>query len=373
MNRKHILHVKNSLSYAGDTIIEYRFAQLLKDEFIFDWFLISDEIGVFESRFKDLGSSVVHSSQLKKNYNTKTHPSTFYEYLKNNHYDIVYIDTCFSGRSIWLLLAKWAGVPRRILHSHNSAIEGGINPLIHWIFKQIMYFSVTDYVACSPEAAKWLFPKSKARNAVVINNGLDLNEFKFNLNKRNSIRNSLNINDSTYIMGHVGRFDKVKNHLKLIKIFFELLSIHPDSMLFLIGDGEQKENIKKQILNLDITSNIIFIGTTDKIPDYLSAMDSFVLPSYFEGLPLTAIEAECSGLSVYISDGVPKSAIITDRTHQIELRKSDKEWAEIISSDIGKKYNRLDAVDQIRAGGYDILDCVQKLRNILNSKNRYGI
>ena len=373
MTRKHILHVKNSLSYAGDTIIEYRFAKLLKDEFIFDWFLISDEIGVFESRFKDLGSSIVHSSQLKKIYNTKTHPSTFYEYLKNNHYDTVYIDTSFSGRSIWLLLAKWAGVSRRILHSHNSATEGGINPIIHWIFKQIMYFSVTDYIACSPEAAKWLFPKSKASCAIVINNGLDLEEFKFNQNERNRIRSFLNINDSDYVIGHVGRFDKVKNHKKLIEIFFEFLSIYPSSKLLLIGDGELFEDIKKRASELRLQECVRFIGKTDEVASYLSAMDIFILPSFSEGLGISAIEAECSGLLVYISDGVPKSAIISDRTHQIELRKSDKEWAEIISSDIGKKYNRLDAVDQIKAGGYDILDCVQKLRNILNSKNRYGI
>ncbi len=365
MNRRHILHVKNTLSYAGDAIVEYNFACLLKDKFVFDWFLISDEVGVFENRFKDLGSIIVHSSQLSNIYNTRTHLSTFYEYLKHNHYDTVYIDTCFSGRSIWLLLAKLAGVPRRILHSHNSFTEGGINPIIHWIFKQIMYISVTDYVACSPEAAKWLFPKTKLKQTIIIKNGIDISLFKFNESHRERVRHFWNIPDSAIVLGHVGRFCEMKNHKKIISIFNEFHSMYPESYLLLIGDGPLKSEIEDSVSSLNLSPFVKFIGNINDVFAYYSAMDFFIFPSLFEGLGIAAIEAECSGLFVFISDCVPKSAILTDWTKQIELRKSDREWAEVVFSNIDNKHDRFEAVKQIKAGGYDIKDAVLELQNLL--------
>ena len=294
MAQLRILHIKNSLEFDGATIVEYRLAEMVKDDFIFDWFLIADNKGVYETRFEKLGSHIFHYVDLKKDYGTKLPSVTFYKFLKENKYDAVYFDTDFSGRSYWLLWARFAGVNRRIIHSHASKTEGGINPILHWFFKKIMKFSVTDYIACSKDAAFWLFPRQEVKHTTLLSNGIDISFFIYNGIEREKIRKLLYIPADSYVLGHVGRFCEVKNHNKLIRVFNEFHAIYPDSFLILIGDGELRKEIEQFVGNLGLSKFVRFIGNTDDVPAYLSAMDVFVLPSLFEGLPLSAIEAECS-------------------------------------------------------------------------------
>ena len=368
-SQKRILHIKNSLSYDGATVIEYRFAEILKKDVIFDWFLISDEIGVFEDRFKDLGSYIFHSSSFSGEYGTKSPLLIFYYFLKENHYTCVYFDTDFSGRSIWLLIARFAGVPHRIIHAHNSQTEGGINPILHWIFKQIMFISVTDYLACSKKAADWLFPRKKARGAVIIRNGINTSDFKYNVSARNRIRKIWNIPDSAYVIGHVGRFCKMKNHNKILGVFCEFLKLYPNSFLFLIGNGELFEDIERQVNELNLNNYVKFIGNTDEVAAYLSSMDIFILPSLFEGLGISAVEAECSGLNVYVSDGVPDEAILTDKAIQISLHQNNEYWAKRIAFDVPEidLDSRVKYADKIQQTGFDINDSTKYLLQILST------
>ena len=366
MSPSKILHVKNTLAFDGATIVEYRLAEELKSEFIFDWFLIADDNGSYEDLFKKLGSHTFHCSNFKNKSCIEFPSLIFRKFLKKHKYDAVYFDTDFSGRSYWLLLARFAGVKQRIIHSHNSKTEGGINPVLHWFFKLIMRFSVTDYIACSRAAAYWMFPKDKVETAVIVKNGIDTCLFTYNLENRRKIRAQYNIPESSYVLGHVGRFCEQKNHSKLISIFKEFHKIHPDSFLILIGDGEWKDKIERSVSELELSEYVKFVGNTDNVASYLSAMDIFVFPSLFEGLGIAAIEAECSGLNVYISDGVPDEAILTPNTKKIPLSLSDKEWAFRIADDL--KHTHIDramAAEIVRAKGYDIKDSAEILRQLL--------
>lgn len=366
MSKRRILHIKNTLSYDGATIVEYRLAELLNDEFVFDWFLISDEVGGYEEKFKRLGSVILHCSDLEKNLEAKFPSVIFYKFLKENKYDVVYFDTDFSGRSYWLLLARLAGVKKRIVHSHASNTEGGINPILHWFFRQIMRLSVTDYIACSKEAAFWLFPKQAVKYATILPNGIDSSNFQYNVNERDRIRKILDIPADSYAIGHVGRFSEVKNHNKLIRVFDEFHTIYPDSFLILVGDGELRKSIEQFVDSLELSKFVRFIGNTDDVYKYLSAMDIFILPSSFEGLGISAIEAECSGLNVYISDGVPDDAMLTPNTKKIPLSLSDKEWAFRIADDLKQAHiDRVAAAEIVRSKGYDIKDSAETLRRLL--------
>ena len=367
MEKLRILHIKNSLPYDGATIIEYRLAEELKDEFAFDWFLISNEEGVYEERFRQLGGQIFHCEYFKRKYKIKFPSFAFYHFLKEKKYDIVYFDTDFSGRSYWSLLARFAGVKQRIFHSHNSKTEGGINPLVHWFFKQIMRFSVTDYIACSKAAAYWMFPKDKAESATIITNGINTYFFAYNSESRRKIRALYNIPESSCVIGHVGRFCEQKNHSKLIGIFNEFHKIYPDSFLILIGEGELKDKIEQSVSEFELSEYVKFIGNTDDIASYLSAMDVFILPSLFEGLPISVIEAECSGLYVYISDGISDEAILTQYTRKIPLSYSDIEWAMQIAEDLKQpNIEREKAANEIRTKGYEIKESAKILCNLLN-------
>ena len=366
MSKKRILHVKYILAYDGASIIEYRLAQLLNDEFIFDWFLLSDQKGCYEDRFEAIESKIYHCPAMKKEFGTNSEIATFFRFLKEYQYDTVYFDTDSPCRAILACVARLAGVKHCIMHSHASHSEKKANTILNFIYRKLMFFSVTDCVACSKPAAAWLFSKKKAKTAIIITNGIDTHQFVYNSESRKTVRAFLNIPDSSCVIGHVGRFSEVKNHSKLIGIFNEFHKIHSESFLILIGDGELKDKIERFVSELKLSEYVKFIGNIDNVETYLSAMDALVLPSLFEWLPLTAVEAECSGSNVYISDGVPDEAILTRNTKKIPLSLSDKEWAMQIVEDLKQSnINRSDAAEIVRSKGYDIKDSAETLFNLL--------
>lgn len=363
---KRILHIKKRLSYDGASIVEYRFANELKDSVSFDWFLLSNEQGGYESRFLDLGSRIFHCPDLKKEFAANSEIMIFFRFLRKYKYDVAYFDTDSPGRSVLICVARLAGVKRCIIHSHASFSENKTNPFLNFFYRKLMLFTVTDYLACSKQAADWLFPKSKAKIALIIPNGIDSGRFAYNEDNRKQIRSLLSIPESAIVLGHVGRFSEVKNHIKLIGIFNEFLLIYPSAVLILIGEGALREHVEKRVQDLDIGSSVRFIGNTDDVSAYLSAMDIFVLPSLFEGLGIAAIEAECSGLNVYISDGVPDDAMLTPNTKKIPLSLSDKEWALQIADDLKPvNIDRASAAEIVRSKGYDIKDSAETLRKLL--------
>lgn len=357
------------MAYDGASIVEYRLAEELKDEIAFDWFLISDDHGGYEEKFRELGSRIYHCGEFADKYKTKSPLGIFCRFLKEHDYGTVYFDTDFSGRSIWLLAARFAGVNRRIIHSHNSSTEGGINPILHKLFKALMLVSVTDYISCSRDAALWMFPKSKVDSAVFLKNGIDTKKFAFNKQRRDIIRESLGISESCKVIGHVGRFSEQKNHQKLIGIFDEFQKIVPDSKLILIGDGELKDQIKEKVSSLKIDDKVIFVGNTDDVPSYLSAMDAFVFPSLFEGFGISIIEAESSGVYAYVSEVIPDEAIIAKNIRKIPLIHDNRDWALQISNDLKSgNSNREEAYKIIRDKGFDIKDAARVLHELLIEK-----
>lgn len=368
-----ILHIKNRLSYDGATIMEYRCAKELEGEICLDWFLFDDVVYELEQAFTDLGSIIYHAGHVKKKYNCKNSTIALFRLLQQGIYDTVYCDTDFSGRSVILLLARMAGVNRRVIHSHSSNTEGNSIPaIIHAFFKLLMRFSTTDYIACSQEAAHWLFPKSAWDETTILRNGISVEEFKFYPEVRKKIRARYDIDDSCLVIGHVGRFTQVKNHIKLIGIFREVVNLYPDSKLMLIGTGEQEERIRQKVKDLALENSVSFLGLQNNVNDYLQAMDAFVLPSLFEGLSISLIEAECSGLDTYLSSTQSDESIITYKTKKLGLEMDDLFWAQTIVDDFLSESQeqrtryRLDAWKEIKAAGYDITDSCNAIRTLFS-------
>jgi len=244
-------------------------------------------------------------------------------------YDVVHVHANSATSVIELMAAKKAGVPRRIHHNHNSRTSYPyLNKLLHPLFVH----SFTDAVACSDEAGEWLFGKG---NYVVLPNAINVDKFRANPTVRKRVRKEFGIRDDEFVVGHIGKFVNAKNHKFLIDIFDKYHSIHPKSKLLLVGDGILRPQIEKWVGESSCTNSIILAGLRSDIPAMVQAFDVFVFPSIFEGLPLSVLEAQSSGLPCIISTNVSDGVNVGSDVIMKDLADGAKSWAEAID-----KFNR---------------------------------
>ena len=234
--------------------------------------------------------------------------------------------------------------------------------LKHNILKKILPLMTDEFLACSKLAGEWLYPEKYLDRVKIINNGIDIEKYKFNLEIRNQLKKEMNLEEK-FVLGHIGRFSYSKNHKFLIEIFNEVQKIEKESILLLIGNGELEEKTKDQVKQLNLEEKVIFLGTTDKVESYLQIMDVFVFPSQFEGLGLVAIEAQTAALKVIASDKVPLEAKLSDYLEYFSLNKNSKEWAEEILK-YKNSYERKDMTKEIEKVGYSIKSSAKELEKI---------
>lgn len=269
-----------------------------------------------------------------------------------SNYDCVHIHSDVANRLLLFGLAsKQAGVKKIILHSHASDVDGNnrtIKKLIHILTRRFLINIGTDFVACSDLAAKWMFPN--IANIKIINNGVNVNEFKYSLDVRKQVRDELYI-ENKILLGHVGRFAYQKNHEFLIKIMRSLdLSKYK---LLLIGEGPDEDKIKELIKKNGLENNVIMYGTSNRINQLMQAMDIFLLPSFFEGLPIVGVEAQTCGLPTIFSDLITKEAKLVKDVSYIPINDKDiNSWIEKIEE--YSKIQRRDNSDIIKSKGFDI-------------------
>jgi len=288
------------------------------------------------------------------------------DFFNENKYDVVHIHSgSISILGIFAHYAKKNGVKKVIVHSHCSIETFTLkNRALRTIFGYWMKDNVDVYCACSNLAAKAKFTDEIAKNKVIIlKNGIDLDRFKYNESIRNYIRTDLGIDNSCFVVGHVGRFSYQKNHDFLIDIFFEVQKIIKDSKLLLIGSGELEKEVHKKINDLDIEEKVIFCGNVNDVYNYYQAMDCFVLPSRFEGLPIVGIEAQAAGLPCFFANTISNELDISDLCNYISLNNNPEKWAQKISDNIN--IERIDMSEKISKAGFDIDECVIKIETIV--------
>lgn len=265
-----------------------------------------------------------------------------------------------------LFVAKLYGIPTRIIHSHNSGNQhkiGCLRKVLIFINKFLLNHSATNYCACSEKAGKWMFGANQKFQ--VIHNAIDTSKFVFNKNKRLKIRQSLALGD-TLVLGHVASFCYQKNNEFMIEIFNKVHRLHPNSNLLLIGGAVGDKSVlnacKAKVKQLGLDDSVKFLGLRTDVPELMQAIDCFLLPSRFEGLPFVGIEAQASGLPCFFSDTITKELEITNLCHFIGLEKSSEEWAKIIVEN--SPIERRDMSNEIRKTGYDIQTEVRKIEKL---------
>lgn len=305
MNTKKRILQANLNNQGGAFSVAYEAQKELQDEYIFDYFFPDDfvENDVYD-HLLSMESRCVGKLNCKNRFLKQYEIyKSFYRYLCENNYDTVHIHSDTAWKiSVYYLAAKRADIPRIVVHSHSSGISGHyktINYLLHLIAKPIIK-SAKYKCACSKIAAQWMFDTTD--NVSIIRNGVDINKFKFNLAARESIRKKLKI-DGKIVIGSVSDFSPQKNPEFILDLVKSFQNDNQYVFLF-VGNRESGCDLKKLVDNDICVNNVIFAGAVTNVPDYLSAMDIFILPSKFEGLPMCALEAQVNGLYTIVSDKV---------------------------------------------------------------------
>lgn len=270
-------------------------------------------------------------------------------------YRVIHVhQDCMS--SVILKIAQKKNIEVRIAHSHSTSQDKNLKYFIKLYYRrQIPYYS-THLFACSQAAGKWMFGEHQF---TVLNNAIDAEKFRFDVEKRRIARDRLKVWEQELLIGHVGRFCYPKNHSFLIDIFNAIQKKVP-SKLILVGDGELKKDIEQKVEACGLKDKVIFTGVVSDVSEIMQAMDVFVFPSNYEGLPVTLIEAQASGLSCLISDRVPLECGITDQVEQIPLTQSPEEWAKQAVKAAETK--RKNTVPEVRKAGFDIRESAKYLQ-----------
>lgn len=346
-----VLHVVTHMNRGGlETMIMnyYRAIDKTKIQFDFLTHRPEKEKKDYDSEITRLGGRIYHIRRLNPfSYIYYKELTDFF--LKHPQYKVIHVhQDCLS--SVILKVAKKCGVEVRIAHCHSSSQDYNFYYPIKMYFKRKIKRYATQMIACGERAGRWMFGK----NAVftILPNAIDTDKYIFSENKREKVRNDLTISNTDIVLGHVGRFSPVKNHYFLIDIINELVKKNINVKLVLVGDGELFDSIQKKVELLRLSNNVVFLGLRNDVNDLLQAFDLFIMPSLYEGLPVSIIEAQAAGLRCIISERVPIECDITGNVYQLDLNDGAQKWAkEIIKL---QEYKRLNMKKVITEANYDI-------------------
>mgnify|MGYP000453049574 CR=1 FL=1 len=352
------IRVLQIVTYMGrgglETMLMNYYRHIDRTKVQFDFLVHRNFIADYDREILDLGGKIYHMPRLipwSSLYKIKLK-----NFLKDHQeYKIIHVhQDCLS--SVALQCAKECNIPVRIAHSHNSSQTLNFKYIIkQYYMKKIPTFA-TALFSCGKQAGDWMFSNHPYQ---ILPNAIDISKYEYSKNKSEIIRNKLGIN-SEIVIGHVGRFDLQKNHIFLIEIFNEFVKIVPNAKLLLVGDGKDRMKIEKKVKSLGLVDNVVFMGVRNDVNDIFQAMDIFVFPSLYEGLPVTMIEAQAAGLPCVISDHVPKECIITTGLVTVKkLSDTPKEWAQYILKKL--KAKRENHLKEIQQAGYDINIAAHKL------------
>lgn len=336
-------------------------------QYEFHYVVFGDAIGAYESQLQEKGCTVFHLAEPSDSY--PRFLKNLRKLMKTHQYDVVHAHNMFNcGLSV--LLAACAGVPVRVVHSHSALNDG--NSVIKWAYETAMRFLIlicaTDFVACGIKAGHRLYgEKAWAKRGNLILNGIDIASFAFDEQKRTAVRTRLNLGNR-FVMGHTGHLAEVKNQAFLLDLMPEVLEHRPDASLLLLGEGPDRPMLEQKIRDMKLEDHVIMTRNVTNVADYLSAMDVFVFPSLYEGLPLSILEVQANGLPCVISDSVPGDVFLTDLLHPLSLQASKDTWVDEILNrrrTDTQRYNQ-----QLRGSDYAVETAMEKIYRIYDKRNQ---
>ena len=352
----HVLVLDTVMDRGGaEAMIMNYMRNINRDIIRFDFLTNREYRGAYEDEIERLGGKVWHMCPM--------YPGKFRQYKREvrqflkEHPEYRIIHSNLEERSYFALKeAKKLGVPVRISHSHNRPLGFDLKLLMRYYFRFMLKYYNTHMFSCGVEAGDWLYGKKNRDKVIIMNNAIDAKEYVYDREKSQAMKETLGVSEKL-VIGHVGRFFPQKNHRFLIEIFKEIHDRNADAVLLLVGGGELddslKNEIKQKVEDLGLTDCVQFLGVREDVNELMQAFDLFLLPSLFEGLPVTMVEAQASGLPCVISDKVPIQCDITGHVQVVALEEQPKIWAEKILQ-FAEGFERKDTRERIEQAGFDI-------------------
>lgn len=359
-----ILHVLDSLEYGGaQAFIMNIYRNIDRSEFQFDFLLHRDAPKSYMDEVKLLGGNVYFTAARNKGYfRNKKELRSFFKV--HNDYVAVHLHESSLSYIEPLRAAKHVGIKTRIIHAHSSHGPAGFAHFLLHIINGLFITSIaTDYLACGKIAGEWMYGKTKVRNRYqIIRNGINLKQYIFDEDIRDTVRKDFGLKDQI-VIGHIGRFNKVKNHMFLLEVFACFKKKYDNAKLLLVGEGQLMNEVKNYAIDLGIKDDVIFAGVRNDVNKLLMGMDTFILPSFYEGFPVVLVEAQATGLPCVISDTISSEVLINKNVIMLSLSQEKDIWVDTIHKNI----NRLLNTDGKDIASFDIQYTIQLLCNIYKS------
>ncbi len=363
MKQVKILEVIGSMNMGGaETLLMNILRNINKQKYELFFLCYGNKKFDYEDELTSLGGKIIRISTPTSNIfkNVKQ----IKKIIKDNNIDVVHCHTYFNSMYA-LIAAKQCKIKKRITHSHNTISEKNPSILKRFYFfvsKIIINLYSTDFLACGQEAGEALFFRNK--NFRIIDNGIILDKFYYDSEIREKKRKELNFSDGYQVIGHVGRFEEAKNHEFLIDIFDGYQKKHKDSILLLIGDGSLRTSIEKKIREKHLQNKVFLLLKRSDVNEIYNAMDLFLFPSLYEGLPVVLIEAQTNGLPIVASDTIDKDSDYTNTISFLSLNDSKDIWITEIEDRIGKRVNNKKIMENSK---YNIKNTVKQIEEIYSN------
>ncbi len=342
----------SSMNTGGaETFLMKQYRRIDREKYQMDFCVNVAERGYYDDEIEALGGKIYRIPSKSQDF--KKSLKALEEIVRENGYESVLCSSVKPGTALELIAAKKGGAKRLIYRSSNSSVDGGTKQkILHSTIGQLAKIVPTVKIAPSKEAAEYCFGKGCIRKgkAFLLHNGIDTDVYRYSDETRAEMRKEFGFTDE-YVVAHVGRFSKAKNHTFLLDVFEEMLKINPDSVLLLAGIGELEDEIKQKATDRNLIDKIRFLGLRGDVPKVLCAADVFVFPSFYEGMPNTVIEAQAISLHCVISDRITPDADITGLVEYLPLGDA-KLWAQTAAK-YADGYERHDMSKLFKKQKYD--------------------
>ena len=370
MKLVRILHVVGAMNRGGaEVLLMDLYRNLDRNRVQFDFIVYDQNEGLFDKEINSLGGNIF---RFKNRFyrNPLGYLNELYSFfLIHPEYECVHSHLNDMSGYI-LLMAKLAHKKVRIAHSHSAfPTIDRIRALVWWIGRKLILSNANYILGCSSDAIVYcsgFIPDGQKR--IVMKNAINIKKFAFDLDRRNLVRERMEIPDSNLVLGNVARFNEEKNHFFILEIFKKVLELNKNSLLILVGSGPLQSGILKNAKEMNIESNIKFLGVRSDVNEIINAFDVFLMPSLYEGLGIVLVEAQANGIPCIVSDTIPKEADINAGLINFLALKDDvKKWSEAVLK-ANRILNTQDPQFAAKEAGYDIHEVASWLQKFYLEK-----
>lgn len=380
-----VLHVLGNTNLGGaESRIMDLYRHTDRNRVQFDFLVHSGEEGFYEKEIRELGGRIFRVPRFRI-YNYFSYRKALKEFFQKHHEFALVQGHMTSTAAIYLPIAKKAGVKKTAAHARSAGVDKGLKGTMTRFLRRNLADKADYLFTCSELAGISVYGEKAVREGktIFIPNAIDCAGFTFDPEKRKKMREELGLTDAL-IIGHVGRFHYAKNHEYLIRVFAELCRMSAGAggstaetgadqkyHLILLGEGPLMEDTRKLAEELGVADRVHFLGNHKNIADYYQAMDYFVYPSRYEGMPGTIVEAQASGLPCLMSDTICREVIATELVETMSIEEEPKVWAEElqrrIDALVSKQENREKYAAKMAAAGFDVQAQAERMMRFYES------